>query len=266
MSEVTDTNTGTSKDDTKFPVWLYVFFAVVGMLVVFLLGLYFSEFNKGFGWGSQEKFAQFGDFVGGTLNPILGFATVALLVWSINVQMKDLRLTREEIAATKDEAAMSRKEMQDQVVHLEKEAKLMELYRLLKEQFQEYEKITSLPISYFPAHLYQTIPTYNEYINNCFNEGAISNGTRVNIEHYFVNETTKNESEVTYDWDCILLTVTAIATLTVQYIELSQSREFTAIYGHRAGMLTSKILRLSMFNNTKLLKTLDDSLLLHLSG
>ncbi len=38
--------------------------------------------------------AQFGDFVGGTLNPILTFITIALLIWSIRIQMSELKATR----------------------------------------------------------------------------------------------------------------------------------------------------------------------------
>lgn len=38
----------------------------------------------------QERLGQLGDFLGGTLNPIFGFATVCLLLWSIFIQKKEL--------------------------------------------------------------------------------------------------------------------------------------------------------------------------------
>lgn len=41
----------------------------------------------------QERLGQLGDFLGGTLNPIFGFATVCLLLWSIFIQRKELRET-----------------------------------------------------------------------------------------------------------------------------------------------------------------------------
>lgn len=45
----------------------------------------------------KEYFAQFGDFLGGTLNPILTFGTIVLLVFSIRFQLDELRLTRLEL-------------------------------------------------------------------------------------------------------------------------------------------------------------------------
>lgn len=41
----------------------------------------------------QERLGQLGDFLGGTLNPIFGFATVCLLLWSVFIQRRELRET-----------------------------------------------------------------------------------------------------------------------------------------------------------------------------
>lgn len=49
-----------------------------------------------------EQFAQTGDFFGGFLNPILTFATIALLVWSIRLQMDELKQVSEELRMTKE--------------------------------------------------------------------------------------------------------------------------------------------------------------------
>lgn len=40
--------------------------------------------------GNQEQFGQFGDYIGGILNPIFGFITVMLLIQSLSAQNKDL--------------------------------------------------------------------------------------------------------------------------------------------------------------------------------
>lgn len=45
----------------------------------------------------QERLGQLGDFLGGTLNPIFGFTTVCLLLWSVFIQRKELSLTRDEL-------------------------------------------------------------------------------------------------------------------------------------------------------------------------
>lgn len=98
----------------------------------------FVLFNLHGGVGDKGDFGAFGDYFGGVLNPILGFATVSLLVWSLKYQMdelalsrQELALTRQELAETKEETALSRKAMEAQVDHLHKEAKLNELLRLM---------------------------------------------------------------------------------------------------------------------------------------
>lgn len=45
-------------------------------------------------FGSAESFGQFGDYVGGLLNPVFGFFTVWLLVRSLKYQNKDFELTK----------------------------------------------------------------------------------------------------------------------------------------------------------------------------
>jgi hypothetical protein len=45
----------------------------------------------------QERLGQLGDFLGGTLNPIFGLVTVLLLIYSLHIQRKELKLTRKEL-------------------------------------------------------------------------------------------------------------------------------------------------------------------------
>lgn len=78
---------------------------VAVVCIVVALGLYLFNFNNGF--GDQEAFARFGDFFGGTLNPLLTFLTIVLLIWSINVQLHELKLTRKEMEDTRKELAQS---------------------------------------------------------------------------------------------------------------------------------------------------------------
>lgn len=235
MNEVTDTNTETSQDETKFPRWLYWFFGGVVLLVVFLLGLYFSQFNNSL--GSQESFAQFGDFVGGTLNPVLGFATVALLIWSINVQMRELRLTREELAATKVETAMSRQAMQDQVKHLEKEAKLSEITRLLKIQKDKYEYLLASPIrdqnsllSITGLFIIEERPmTCADAIKGYYSGSALLPNTfaqlSLNIRH-----TLKQDNNNSNQWQEITFFAMSLGHLTNSYLKVNPSHDFATVF------------------------------------
>lgn len=95
-----DTEVNDSLDNTSYlPKWLVIFLILIAAVTIFILFLYFNQFNGT--WGSQEIFAQFGDFIGGTINPTLGFATVVLLIWSIQVQLRELRETRIEASQSR---------------------------------------------------------------------------------------------------------------------------------------------------------------------
>ncbi|NRA56247.1 MAG: hypothetical protein HRU23_19060 [Gammaproteobacteria bacterium] len=231
MSEVTDANTRASKDDTKFPAWLYVFFGAVVLLVVFLLGLYFSEFNKGYGWGSQEKFAQFGDFVGGTLNPILGFATVALLIWSIRLQMAELKDTREEIKG-------SRKALENQVEHLRNEAKLNEVTRLLNIQKNKYEELMKKPfrngdeeIRILRFHMESSFPlTIGDIINKSYLNKSIESGPLSKLYELIWSDYKSSDCNGLH-WSKLEHVALTIGGLTHSYLKLSEgSHEFTMVY------------------------------------
>lgn len=71
--------------------------ALIAILIVF--GHYFRHF--GYPTATQEVFAQFGDYVGGILNPVLSFLTIALLIGSIVLQRMELGNVVEELNLTR---------------------------------------------------------------------------------------------------------------------------------------------------------------------
>lgn len=94
------------------------------VLVVLLLALaasvYFSVFEGG--PTSQEQFGQFGDFIGGVLNPIIALMALFALIEGISVQEEELKATRAELKEARTTA-------QRQAIHLEEEAQLSDLSR-----------------------------------------------------------------------------------------------------------------------------------------
>jgi hypothetical protein len=68
-----------------------VFFAFALMIMV--LSFYFSKFHYGLS-SDQDTWGQFGDFLGGTLNPLLGFISVLVLVATLNTQRVELKEAR----------------------------------------------------------------------------------------------------------------------------------------------------------------------------
>lgn len=59
------------------------------------------KYNNTFGYlglsDKQEIWAQFGDYMGGTLNPILAFLSFMALLYTIKIQTDELELTRNEL-------------------------------------------------------------------------------------------------------------------------------------------------------------------------
>lgn len=96
--------------DTKIKVTAFVIF-VFWLIVVGIYG--FNFFGP---LGDQTQFGEFGDYLGGVLNPLLGTATIILLIWSINVQLRELntatkqiKLSAEASAAQKDQLRLESK-------------------------------------------------------------------------------------------------------------------------------------------------------------
>lgn len=83
---------------------------IAGGLVLGLLaasyGPYLGHFH---GPASTDPAAwgQFGDFVGGTLNSLMGLLTLLALVFTVVLQTRQLELSRDELRATRHELARS---------------------------------------------------------------------------------------------------------------------------------------------------------------
>lgn len=75
-------------------LWILIVIAFLFVGIVFYN--YFHHFNDS-PFHNQEYAGQFGDYIGGTLNPILTFFSLIALLWTIGIQSRDLELTREEL-------------------------------------------------------------------------------------------------------------------------------------------------------------------------
>lgn len=74
--------------------------AIFGLFKIVTSALY--HFGEPLSYFDPERLGQLGDFLGGTLNPFFGFATVCLLLWSVFIQRKELSLTRAELKKSSD--------------------------------------------------------------------------------------------------------------------------------------------------------------------
>ncbi|HHW2076571.1 TPA: putative phage abortive infection protein [Pseudomonas aeruginosa] len=77
--------------------WLAWIFAIAAGAVGIVFLFYFMNFNNGFSTANAD-WGTFGDFIGGTLNPILSFLGLIALLLTIVLQSKELEATRTELA------------------------------------------------------------------------------------------------------------------------------------------------------------------------
>lgn len=210
--------------------WLIILLAIVA---AFLLALYFINFNGS--WGNQGDFGAFGDFLGGVLNPILGFATVGLLIWSLKLQMnelalsrQELALTRQELAETKKETSLSRKAMEEQVNHIKNEAKLNELTRLLERSQKKYEVIIGHP---FPIKSVKTSPNTTRNLDDTYH--SLLNNTLLLVDPNFYPTFTlaiQKSQEVINHLNRLRRETILISDLALKYYSLNESEEFARAY------------------------------------
>lgn len=118
------------KTKKKLPLILISFGLFALFCIVSVFGYYeyiFSDFKID---ASPDHFGQFGDFIGGTLNPILAFLSFMALLYTIKIQTDELKLSREELEATRKELEGSRIAQQEQSesLKLQNEATRLQIF------------------------------------------------------------------------------------------------------------------------------------------
>ena len=118
------------KTKKKLPLILISFGLFALFCIVSVFGYYgyiFSDFKID---ASPDHFGQFGDFIGGTLNPILAFLSFMALLYTIKIQTDELKLSREELEATRKELEGSRIAQQEQSesLKLQNEATKLQMF------------------------------------------------------------------------------------------------------------------------------------------
>jgi len=80
-----------------------IFLTIIFIIAILFIGGVLAFFTKKFGDTVPteiNKFANFGDFIGGTLNPILAFLALIALLYTIKLQSDELKATRKELKKT----------------------------------------------------------------------------------------------------------------------------------------------------------------------
>lgn len=78
----------------RINIFMYWMTAVVLIIVAFVFGFYFYNFHDAINI-EQANWGEFGDYVGGVLNPIIAFSALLALLVSIGIQSKELAAANE---------------------------------------------------------------------------------------------------------------------------------------------------------------------------
>lgn len=120
-------------DADRLLKWLALIVAIATAVIVTVFASYFITFD-GHLTAKQEYWGQFGDFIGGTLNPILSFLTLMAIVLTVVLQHKqmemsrvELDISRLELEATREELRRSAAAQEKSELALSKQATAMEL-------------------------------------------------------------------------------------------------------------------------------------------
>ena len=98
-----------SKKLKKLDKLIYV---AIGLFLITLV-IYLFKFNNGLS-SSNADWGTFGDFMGGTLNPLFALFSLFAIIYSIKIQTEELELSREELEATREELTKSREAQEQQ--------------------------------------------------------------------------------------------------------------------------------------------------------
>jgi uncharacterized membrane protein len=92
----------------RWTVWLIVLVAVIVLSTVF--GVYWGHFHNLPVSYDPDKWGVFGDFIGGTANPILSFLTIVLLAVTLLLQTRQLSISSNELELSRKELELTRAE------------------------------------------------------------------------------------------------------------------------------------------------------------
>lgn len=85
---------------------------VLGLIIILVVvGMYVFSFDVTTISKSTTVWGEFGDYLGGSLNPIFGFLTLITLLLTIAIQSKQLEVSSEELKNSRMELKLTREEL-----------------------------------------------------------------------------------------------------------------------------------------------------------
>lgn len=145
---------------------------VIFLIVVVILAYLAIATNQYSISESLEKWGTFGDFFGGILNPIFGLFAFYWLTYSVRLQIKELKETREELkkaAKAQEESANHQKSIADlekENVKTQKEILELQKKTLFSEQLSNDSKKKQIEIQNFESLFFELLKSKNNMLND----------------------------------------------------------------------------------------------------
>lgn len=230
--------------------WLLVLF--VGIIITIALTvIIFYVYNFGNNKLSNDTgdWGTFGDYIGGTLNPILAFFSFLALCYTINLQNKQLQRTDEQLAQNKlaleqnaKALELNNQELNNSTEQLKLSAKA-QLEMEKTQKIQQFEGLFTFMLGEFNK--------YNEIIKNgkfyLFNYLDFSIEPNIyNFRH--INEKLKSETEIVNFFMYLYQILKLIKTQDDKFFSFEKKKQYSNIV--RAG-LDDNGLRLLFLNCIK---------------
>jgi hypothetical protein len=162
---------------------LIIAVSVVG--VGYGLALWFLGWPPG-PTAAAESWGVFGDFLGGTINPLLTFLTFIAVLITLLIQTQELKATRDELSLTRAEMSENRKIAEQHVNHLKSEADKSDIQRKIEADKSDIQKTMSI---------------IDKSLNNLFLKDIAIAGTRVTMIE--VMHILSKEVELAYESESI---------------------------------------------------------------
>ncbi|PPK71756.1 putative phage abortive infection protein [Methylobacter tundripaludum] len=185
------TESAVPKKSTNILLWIVV--VIASLVVAIVFWNYFSHFNDSPFSGKADA-GQFGDYIGGTLNPILSFLSLIALLWTIGIQTKELELTRNELDLTRKELSRSASAQEDTKKILDKQSETLArqqfestFFSLLDQHNKALEAISTSPDVTRYSHvklIYRSIFLESDFTNLASAKVALEKKNNV-CGHYF---------------------------------------------------------------------------------
>lgn len=119
-----------------------ILLVIITFLISIHLGSPTGDGDDSFFSYSKSDLGTLGDLLGGALNPILSFATICLLVWSIQIQIKELQEARREMERSSDALELTNS-MHEKNIQAQERASLIPIAKprldsVAKQIFEKY--------------------------------------------------------------------------------------------------------------------------------